>query len=140
MSVPNVQIKQNDDKVEVFWEVDYTNTYVRFKLYWSLASNMAGEAAFSGTLLNSPSARFSSKHIMYGFNRSQVGVGVNTGFYLRVKGVKSNGDEVNGATRYIPAIDEIAGAENVSKMYGYDPTLGVWRKITVDSTGKIDTV
>lgn len=140
MSAPSVQIKQNDEKVGVFWDLDLSGVYVGFKLYYDTASDMSGETAFSGTFLNSPNSMYSSKHVMYVFDRSTVGVGIDTGFYLRVKGVKADTTEEAGATRYVPSLDEIAGAENVSKLYGYDPTNGVWRRVVVDTSGKIDTV
>lgn len=140
MAVPSVQIKTNDEKVEVFWELDSSGVYTRFKLYYDTSASMAGESAFSDTFLNSPNSRYSSKHVFYSFDRSEVGVGIDTGFYLRVKGIKADTSEEAGATRYIPARDEVAGAEDVSKLYGYDATNGVWRRVLVDTTGKIDTV
>jgi hypothetical protein len=139
MAVPSVQIKQNDEKVEVFWEIDTEGLYPHFKLYYSAASNMAGEVAFSPTFLNSPSSKYSDKHIMYEFNRGDIGFDTSTGFYMRVKGVATGGGETAGPTRYIPALDEVAGMENVSKLYGYDTNAGVWRKVLVDATGRLDT-
>jgi len=140
MSVPSVQIKVNDAKVEVFWELDTSGVYLRFKLYYDIASDMSGETAFSDIFLNTPNTIYSSKHVFYSFDRSEVTSDLNTGFYLRVKGVKADASEVAGATRYIPGLDELAGMENVSKLYGYDATNGVWRKVIVDSAGKLDTV
>jgi len=140
MATPSVQIKTNDEKVEVFWELDTSGVYTGYKLYYDTSSDMSGEIAFSDTFLNSSNSFFSGKHIFYSFSRSTVGVGIDTGFYLRVKGVKADTSEEVGPTRYIPSRDEIAGAEDVSKLYGYDPTNGVWRRVVVDSTGKIDTV
>lgn len=140
MGVPNVQIKQNDQKVEVFWETDISGVYPRFKLYYDTVVGMGGATAFSTVFSNYASSIYSDRHIFYTFNRSTVGVDVNTGFYLRLNGVKSGGGEDAGAIRYVPALDELAAMEDVSKLYGYDSTSGVWRRVAVDATGKLDTV
>ena len=126
MSVPSVQIKTNDNKVEVFWDLDVSGVYVRFKLYYGTDSGMAGETAFSDTFLNSSNTRYSNKHIFYTFDRSKVGVSRDSGFYLRVKGIKQDSSEVPGDTRYIPAAIITDSDEYQYKLHGYNPIDKSW--------------
>jgi hypothetical protein len=134
MAAPSVQILVNDDLVKVFWEVDTEGVYSGFKLYYSNASTMAGEAAFAKTFINSPSSLYSSKHILFSFLKNSLGYGTS-GFYMRLKGIlASTGaeDTVNvGPTKYIPALNEDVPMNDVSKLYGYDATAKIWRKAIV---------
>jgi hypothetical protein len=113
MGVPNVQIRQNGEKVVVFWDLDQTSTFSRYKLYHSLSSDMSDESAFPRIILNSPNSSYSSKHVTFTFDRSEVGAGVDTGFYLRVKSVAYNNSEIAGEIRYVKSSAEETSAAAV---------------------------
>jgi len=140
MAAPNVQIGFNDEVVKVMWYLDKTGTYGSFKLYWSLDSGMAGEATVATGLNNVADAYYSKEHVTYAFRRSAIGVGNDTEFYLRLKGVYPGGaeDTVNvGATRLIPSLQAQREEYNAAQIYGYDSTKQLWKRVKVGDDGTL---
>jgi len=140
MAAPSVQIAYNDTEIAVFWDLDKYGTYARFNLYWSVDSGMAGEALVASNINNVPNAYYSNKSVYYKFKRGDIGLTINSVFYMRIKGVSAAGveDAANpGATRYIPSIPEKIAQDKAVEIHGYDYTNNIWRKIKVDATGTL---
>jgi len=132
MAAPNIQIHDNASTMKVYWNLDTSGTYSGFKLYWSAASNMADAAQLGSTLINAGDSGSSYRHVTYRFTRP---VGDNTPFYMNLIGVLAatgTDDAANpSATKYIPALNEDVPSNDITKLYGYDPVTGIWRKVVV---------
>ena len=141
MTAPAVQIFYNDERIKVAWDVDKTNTYGFFNLYWASTSNMAGEALIASSILNRGGSFLGGdKLITYEFTRASLGLTVDDAFYVRLKGVSSLGveDAANpGPARIIVALSELREEYNVAQTYGFDYGDEIWRKIAVDEYGNL---
>lgn len=140
MAAPSLQISYNDSEIRVFWDFDSTGTYASYNLYWSAASNMAGEALVASRIGNTPDVYYSKSSIFYKFKRASIGLTVDSVFYMRLKGVSAAGveDAANpGAIKYIPSLSEQLDQNKAVEIHGYDYTNKIWRKVKVDATGTL---
>jgi hypothetical protein len=147
MSAPAIQVAVSDELVKIFWDVDTSNTYRGFDLYYSLTdSTMAAPTLQGHEIQNAPSTTYSKNQVMYTFRRSDIGAGLDQPFYLRLIGVLKAGSEDTshkGPIKYIPSYSEKAPMIK-QMMYAYDPTDNVYRKVKVvqdtgTEAGKLDT-
>jgi hypothetical protein len=147
MGAPAIQIAVSDELVKIFWDVDKSNTYRGYILYYSLTdATMAAPTQQGHEIPNVPCTTYSKDQVIYTFRRSDISAGLDKSFYLRIKGVNQAGvtDTVNpGPIKYIPSCSEKAPMVK-QMMYAYDPTDNVYRKVKViqDSgteSGKLDT-
>jgi hypothetical protein len=140
MAAPSVQISYNDSEIRVFWDYDPSGAYATYNLYWSVDSGMAGEAQVASNLSNTPDGYYSRQSIFYKFKREDIGLTVDSVFYMRLKGVSASGveDAANpGATKYIPSLSEKIAHDRAVEIHGYDYTNKIWRKVKVDATGTL---
>ena len=130
MAASNIQISDNSSNMRVFWEADTTGTYKGFKLYWATTSAFSTPNQIGGVLSNATDVTYSTKHVFYRFVRP---VTDNTGFYMKLVGVfaGSGADDSSNpsAIKYIPALNEDVPANNIAKLFAYDATAGIWRKV-----------
>lgn len=147
MAAPALQIAVSDELVKVFWDVDTSNTYRGFNLYYSLTdATMASPTQQGHEITNAPSTTYSKSQVMYTFRRSDIGAGLDKSFYLRLRGVSQAGVEdtvTPGPIKYVPSYSEKAPMVK-QMMYAYDPTDNVYRKVKVvqdtgTEAGKLDT-
>jgi hypothetical protein len=140
MAAPSVQIMINAGKMRLMWERDTTDTYRYFNLYWSLDSGMAGEAQVQANIPNVSDGYYSDRHVTYLFNRSDIGVGEGTEFYMRLKGVDAAGIEDAahpGPTKYVRAVDAQREEYDATQIYGYDYTKQIWKRVKVQNDGTL---
>jgi hypothetical protein len=140
MTAPSVQMSYNDSEIRVFWDMDTTGAYASFNLYWSVASDMAGESAVKSYINNTPDIYYSNKQIFYKFKRADFGLTNDSVFYMRLKGVSAAGveDAANpGAIKYIPSLSEQLDQNKAVEVHGYDYTNKMWRKIKVGTDGTL---
>lgn len=140
MAAPSINVMINDATIRLFWKMDTTGTYYRYNLYWSLDSGMAGEALVAENVPNQVDKYYSKDDIVYTFKRSDIGVGQDTPFYVRIKGENKAGveDVANpSATKLIIGVSEKLSENNFAQIVGYDYDSSVWRKVKVDSTGAL---
>jgi hypothetical protein len=80
---------------------------------------------------------YSSNHVLFSFTRP---VSESNNFYLRLKGVLSNGstDVGNpGPIKYVPAVSEVLPLYKPVVIEGFDGN--VYRPVLVNSAGKLVT-
>jgi len=147
MSAPAIQVAVSDELVKIFWDIDTSNTYRGFNLYYSLTdATMASPTVQGKEIPNVPSTTYSKSQVIYTFRRSDIGAGINQPFYLRLRGVSQAGVEdtaTPGPIKYLPSYSEKAPMVK-QMMYAYDPTDNVYRKVKVvqdtgNESGKLDT-
>lgn len=131
MASPSIQISDNGRIMKVFWEVDTSGLHSSYTLYWDDNSGFASPTQLGGTFINSPDTTYSNKHIIYRFSRDTLGVSDNTGFYLRLTGALVAGGTDYSSVKYVPALNEDVPANNVARLFGYDPSTEIWRKVVV---------
>jgi hypothetical protein len=140
MAAPTIQISYNDSEIRVYWDFDSTGTYASYNLYWSVASDMAGEALIKGGIPNTPDFYYSNRHIFYKFKRETIGQTINSVFYMRLKGVNVLGveDAVNpSAIEYVPSLPELSAQYKAVEIHGFDYTNNIWRKVKVTTDGTL---
>jgi len=144
MAAPKIQIYFNDEKIRLYWSKADSSTYRGFFLYYSTSSAMAGESKVTDKELpNVVDSTYSREHIIYTFNRSDISMPLDSGFFARLKGVTPAGSEDSaspGPTVYIPSTYEKVPQYQAVIIHGYDPEFGVWRrsKMRKDTTGGSD--
>src|SRR4030042_1075846 len=142
MAAPAIQMSYNDSEIRIYWNFDSTGTYASCNLYWSAASNMAGEALVKIGIGNTPDAYYSTKHIFYKFKRETIGQTIDSVFYMRLKGVSALGveDAANpGPIEYIMSLPEVMAQNKAVEIHGYDYTNNMWRKVRVSVDGTLAT-
>lgn len=105
MAAPIIQLKENSAKMKVFWDYITSLGYASYNVYYDVNSDMSTEIAFANTH-NRPDGLYSTKQVLFSFNRSDIGMLGDKAFYIRIKGVDAAGVEDTSnpsPTKYIPS-------------------------------------
>jgi len=133
MAAPAVQIYTNAGKMKIMF--DFITDYTAYNLYSDTAPAM-GTESLVGKIINVVDGLYSSKSIIYTFNRP---VAESVPFYLRLKGIASGVEDSShpGAIKYMPAVSENLPLYKPVIIEGFDGT--IYRPVKVDSAGKLVT-
>jgi hypothetical protein len=136
----DISIKENTNRIKIFWDFDRSSVYVSFNLYYSL-DNGSFSLLDSG-IINQPTSY--GKIIDYSFMRNDIGVTINTPFYLRLTGVDASAVEsppglskrVNSENDPVP-VTTTSTQNIIGHMVGYDSVIKGWRKIGIEEDGSL---
>jgi hypothetical protein len=134
MAAPAVQIYTNAGKMTIF--TDLIPDYVAYYLFFDISPAMGGESSI-GYFPNVVDTMISSRSVIFSFTRP---ISESNSFYLRLKGVLSNGstDVGNpGPIKYVPAVSEVLPLYKPVVIEGFDGN--VYRPVLVNSAGKLVT-
>lgn len=140
MAAPSVQIGFNDEIVKVMWLLDTTGSYGFFNLYYDTSSGMSTEALVASMIPNIADTYYTKDKVTYAFKRSDIGMTINSEFYLRLKGVSPAGveDVANpGPVRFIPSIASQREEYNATQIYGWDTVKSLWKRVKVNDDGSL---